>query len=237
MSRRFLLHGLAVPPVEAERQTLWYHGTAGEDVARSIVQEGYLHPTPQAEFYTDPDIVPVPGRVYLTKDPVFALAFSILRRYGPHSRAVVADPVYILEVEGKDLIDVEPDEDLVGALIFSAKHPQLLRMALEKLYPNWNPHHPPIVYQEKLRMLWRSSAALGKRLLACLDPEERRLFLNMPEVRNIAHVGPVPVSGGQAVFLIHDDRMWEAIRGLKQGRWKLFREWAHPALKTAKRIF
>ena len=228
-----------ISPSDAEHG-LWYHGTAMD--VREIVTERLMRPA-SAEFLAKQyrnwaELMPIEGRVYLTRRPRIALAFALLQ-LGHEQK-----PVYLLEINGADLVDVEPDEDVVGGHILTAILPKVHFLALAKLrmdIPSSLMASAPRHFdKEAVRTFWvrvchnlgLTQASLGKRVLAKLSPAERRLFLS----KNIAHVGPVPVAGVLQVPLPFDRRHSEALLDLSYGLWRSFYKWADPVLERAVRI-
>jgi len=100
----------------------YYHGTDREDLARRIAHEG-IRPRDVTLVYAPSSralLAPVLGRVYVTPEvrygQIYALGASAAGSswYSEKDWKGKGRYGYLFEVQGRDLCDVEPDEDLVG---------------------------------------------------------------------------------------------------------------------------
>jgi hypothetical protein len=186
-----------LPPSEEEIGARYFHGTPREEKAEAIIRDGVLvgrdvqgrsFGAPRKDF------------VYLPRNIEDALPYVLGANYAgtslpPEIVEREGQYGYLFVVEGKDLKDIEPDEDYVGNLIYdlSRKRPeelttrerQFLSFANSELTPR-QMHH--IKYGEYL--YW---AAGGKRLLKRVRQDWMMRFIldNVPVVSNR---GPVPPS-------------------------------------------
>lgn len=122
----------AVPIPESHREQVFYHGTPNTKAGKKIIQEGELRPGEAG--YTS--MSPVPERVYLTPSLEYVSAYvcggvcdsnpveRLIERGGQYG--------YLFVVMGSDLVDLVPDEDVLGTLL-SENKPSWLREEFERL--------------------------------------------------------------------------------------------------------
>lgn len=99
------------PPRRARAKT-YYHGIH-PDLVEQVLASGEIRPradTGVRESGTRQWLEPRPGKVYLTPSARMAWKYTDM---DPGVEVVVA-------VDGDDLVDIEPDEDNVGALVYTA---------------------------------------------------------------------------------------------------------------------
>lgn len=99
----------------ALRRRRYYHGTQ-DPYAEAVLVSGALLPRSDTQVLEQDRswLAPVPGYVYVSPDPLRAARYLELTRDGQH-------PVGLLvEVDARDLVQVEPDEDDVGRAIYVA---------------------------------------------------------------------------------------------------------------------
>lgn len=135
-------------PSTALQAQRFYHGTQSKKAADNIMRVG-LHPGMKTSYKGD--LRPAQDRVYLTTDLYVALVHAL----GPHYRTKMANTFppdlangYIFVVYGKDLIDVDPDEDEIGHFLwmYSGGRPHLNQ-------PTFDDHHDP--EPEVRRQVWQ----------------------------------------------------------------------------------
>lgn len=116
-------------PSETVRGKTYWHGTDTLKAAESIMKNG-LDPAHTDTKYGDAQPLgrPVKDHVYLTSKLDYAVIYALggdmvgTMKDHPHSDAEMKiyrkDPYgYVFEFDGKDLVDVQPDEDSVGELL------------------------------------------------------------------------------------------------------------------------
>lgn len=186
---------------------IFYHGTSKMDAAENILKQGYLKP--RDIEWEEESLTPVAGKVYLTEDVRYATIYAIggdvmgSKTYQPTS-----EKGYIFSVKGKELKDIQPDEDSVGRMIHNREPEWLYDRAEEILndYPEWE---LPEDLQEELEYLgftfleavmegeYIAWAVAGKILLEELDDGEI-LELVKIDGNAIAHTGKIKI-----------DKAWE----------------------------
>lgn len=92
-----------------------YHGTSTTSAAKNIITHGIVPP----EITTKGHMVPVKGKVYLTKDIEYATIYALGGSYLGSS--ISKDMIgtkgiygYVFCVDSNDVVNPEPDEDSVG---------------------------------------------------------------------------------------------------------------------------
>lgn len=156
----------AVPVPESHREVVYYHGTPSTDDGESILQDGELRPG--VSDFSEPgfSMSPIAGHVYLTPELEYALGYA----KGPVAKSVrKEEPTnnpygYLFVVQGKDLVDMVPDEDVLGTLLCSDE-PSWLRDEFERLLDK----HPR-AYEEMWEMSL-SDAIEGYENDPELDPD------------------------------------------------------------------
>lgn len=173
--------------------TIYYHGTPSEEKGKSILKSGVLKPgvseSPKSQM------APIQGRVYLSKDPSYALMYalggdmaggtfpeSILKRDGN-----IGYLFAIKETEGTLI----PDEDSVGELIYKHKRKKieapkwLIDLANFKLTDNqWY----KIIDGEYA--YWAQG---GKKLLKLMTPQQKEELLQYTD--HVSHEGELKIVG------------------------------------------
>lgn len=218
---------LGIPPGERESSIMWYHGTDAR-AAKQILRDGFLRPVSKKRYRKeDADLLPLPGRVYLSWKPAYA--FMIGTIYA--SRAVLGASrgiVFVFEVDGPDLVDVEPDEDAVGWLALSGKIPELTLIAEQA---GW--------LSRKSQSGGPDKSGIGKCLLAVLDSVQIRTILDHPDIANIAHLGPVPIVGAWRVTMPGGDEQYRLFKNATMsGGLRNLLNWAQEVwIKRAVRVW
>jgi len=112
------------PPLEIHKNKVYYHGTRNKEILKSeYINPGNLHDEKSTKMFT-----PMYNRSYLTTDIEYALTYAyggLFSGLGGNS----ADSFFnyflnnknesplICVVNGSDLTDIEPDEDIIASLI------------------------------------------------------------------------------------------------------------------------
>jgi hypothetical protein len=108
-------------PTETMRQQRYYHGVGSTTAAESIIQEGLKGQETQRKSLA----APIKGRVYMSASLRYAIIYALGGNYDHamlESEQKMADGMidpfgYVFVIEGKDLVDVQPDEDSVGEFL------------------------------------------------------------------------------------------------------------------------
>ena len=97
----------------------YYHGTDNDKAAKKILKKGIQPP----EVVYQTLMSPVKGKVYLTPDLEYALIYSIrANMIGRELPSSFIKPgteyAYLFVIKGKELKDIQPDEDSIGEMIY-----------------------------------------------------------------------------------------------------------------------
>jgi hypothetical protein len=111
---------MAAPTAELIKK-VFYHGTSSEAAALGILKSG-IEPGDLAEpekYKGLKSLVPVPGKVYITPDLRYAQMYAIGGDYAGRELDLDGpDFGYLFAIKGSDLVDVQPDEDSVGEMVW-----------------------------------------------------------------------------------------------------------------------
>ena len=114
----------------------YYHGTETDKAAQGILKKGISPP----DLITRHGLLrPVEGKVYITPDLEYALIYAIgANMIGsdfqlPSSDKKGHQTAYIFVIDGKQLKDIQPDEDSVGEMISKQNPEWLYRLATSHL--------------------------------------------------------------------------------------------------------
>ena len=202
-----LINEMAKPSGSLLKKT-FYHGTSKMDAAENILKQGYLKP--RDIEWEENSLTPVAGRVYLTEDVKYATIYAIGGDVmGSKTFQPTSEKGYIFTVKGKELKDIQPDEDFVGEMIYNKEPEWLYDRAEEVLndYPEWE---LPEDLQEQLQLLgytllqavmegeYAAWAVAGKILLEEELDDDEILELVKIDGNAIAHTGKIKI-----------DKAWE----------------------------
>lgn len=130
------LSEMAVPS-DAMRETTFYHGTKSKEAAVSIWKNGLDSNFTNIKYGDkNPVMRPVVGRVYVTPHLDYACIYALNGVL--MGTDLVKQSGWVLEFDGKQLGDVQPDEDSVGEFInyylnkhyYSEKYPEVCNSPL-----------------------------------------------------------------------------------------------------------
>lgn len=138
-------------PREQDIVKEYYHGTYNEKAIQSIIKNGIQ---PPALCTVKRNLTPREGKVYITPTLKYAVIYCIggdmigniiddyqLETWGRYG--------YLCVIDGKDLHDIQPDEDSIGEMIYKkspnwiyekAKHwlaPSIMKKVMEGEYSYW----------------------------------------------------------------------------------------------------
>lgn len=107
-------------PRDIDYGRTYYHGTSSSKAAHGIFSKG-IEP-PNLDLRPQNKLTPVKGKVYLTTDLKYAVIYALggdiagskaLQRWIDEDRYG-----YVFIVDGKELKDIQPDEDSVGEMLY-----------------------------------------------------------------------------------------------------------------------
>jgi hypothetical protein len=119
----FVLHTSMAMPREVDLAKTYYHGTSKEENAKNILQNG-IQP-PNLELKKKNKLTPEKGKVYITPALDYALIYALGYNMAGEDLSGVSDVKqkkefygYIFVIDGKQLKDIQPDEDGVGEILY-----------------------------------------------------------------------------------------------------------------------
>jgi hypothetical protein len=120
-------------PRELDLKKTYYHGTSKDKFGKSILKKG-INP-PNLTVKKKGLLTPVEGKVYITPNLKYALIYALgANMIGSDSLPNFitkkgSQNMYIFVIDGKQLKDIQPDEDSVGEMIYNKKPMWLYNMA------------------------------------------------------------------------------------------------------------
>lgn len=179
-------------PSENHKNMIWYHGTSKEEFGKSILNDGFIKP-PEITFKKSSQLTPVRNRVYITTDLEYALTYALGANMvgndlsGWTSATKEGKYGYLFVIDGKELTNIQPDEDVIGEIPMFLNHTQETYNEFNrKLLGNVDLFHSMLQYCRKYMtpIQWEKSkhgevayqAAGGKRVLQHL-PDRLKLEL------------------------------------------------------------
>lgn len=170
-------------PRQADIVKIYYHGTPKIDSGESILINGIKPPDLQNR--KKQMTTPVEGKVYLTPHIDYAIIYCIGANMAGHSlpeKWINENPFgYLFIIDGKSLIDIQPDEDSVGEMIYNKKIEWLNIMAKNYLTSNQ--------LDKVMDGEYRYWAQSGKKLLKNMS-DMQKLYL-IDNGAHIAHTGRI----------------------------------------------
>ena len=119
----FVLHTSMAMPREVDLAKTYYHGTSKEENAKNILQNG-IQP-PDLTLKKKHKLTPVKGKVYITPALDYALIYALGANMIGQDMSKDSDITvkkefygYIFVIDGKQLKDIQPDEDGVGEILY-----------------------------------------------------------------------------------------------------------------------
>lgn len=188
--KSFYLDEMAKPT--DEHRGLWYHGT-NKDGYEGIKTEGYLIPRKDVTEKTRKAMSPVHNKVYMTSDVGEAINYAFFRSKPeelPDGIKNYGTPIkfgYLVIIDGKELNDLDPDEDILADLIpkyvKEYNNSWLRNLALTKA--------PKALDKYDRHGDYAYGTALGKLLIKYLTDEQKYELIRYG--KKIAHTGQVKV--------------------------------------------
>lgn len=113
-------------PSQHHKNVVYYHGTSTEAKAKSIFTHG-LDPSETIVKYgsRNSQMKPEEGSVYITPQLQYAMIYALggdFFGHNPNQNDIKRDGEfgYVFEISGNELVNIGPDEDAVGELIYRA---------------------------------------------------------------------------------------------------------------------
>lgn len=193
-----ILNEMAAPR-EIDLARDYYHGTGRKEAAESIITNGIqpsslaIEPTKEIlKTQYKGVFIPIENMVYLTRSLETAIRYSMDAPYNE-------DAVYVFVVSGKELKDIQPDEDSVGEF-FSAMYnaynfwqrPDRLPERLKKIMWLYNIGIEALrSYPNVKRKIYDSTqkTKAGKIILPYLTDKQKLQIIGVGA--HIAHAGPL----------------------------------------------
>ena len=157
-------------PTSELRSKLWYHGTR-EELAYKILEDKALKidPTPRKAY-----MAPQKNRIYLTNNLEDGIGYAFFRN-GSHlsyPNAPNDGYAYLVVVNGNDLKDVNPDEDIIADLYYSSL-PEF-----SWIKPLCKRVDPKLSHKYDTIGDYRFGTALGKKVVEWLTDEQKIQLIN-----------------------------------------------------------
>ena len=122
-------------PRDLDLKKTYYHGTDSEKAAKGILRKGISPP----DLTTRKGLLrPVEGKVYITTNleyaTIYAIGANMVGSDTDHIFWNKKEPTaYIFVIYGKQLKDIQPDEDSIGEMIYNQNPEWLHRLATSHL--------------------------------------------------------------------------------------------------------
>lgn len=123
-------------PRDIDLAKKYFHGTSDDKAGKGILTKG-INP-PDLEFKKKTQLTPVKGKVYITPDIKYALIYAIgANMIGSKlpERWIKAGEEYawLFVIDGKQLKDIQPDEDSIGEMISNKEPMWIYNLAKREL--------------------------------------------------------------------------------------------------------
>ena len=116
-------------PRAADRNKIYYHGTSTEKAAKQILKEGLDPAATVVKYGTRKSALrPEDASVYITPDLSYAMIYGIGGQLFGTSYNFTRDIEsmgeygFVFEIPGSELVEIGPDEDSVGEMIYKFAH-------------------------------------------------------------------------------------------------------------------
>lgn len=179
-------------PTQAQLSKTYYHGTSEEKFGLGILKSGIepgdiIKPTKPTK---GANLIPVKGKVYITPDLAYAQMYAIggdMAGSTWQPRPTASQVGYLFAIDGKDLADIDPDEDSVGEMI----HNQLNNPKDNALLRGFAYRAQQVLTVGQLKKLkdgeYVMFAHLGKKLIPKMSDAEKLAFIDLGA--HVAHGG------------------------------------------------
>lgn len=175
---------------------LYYHGTS-EEKALQIIKDGYLKAREDLKPNTRIQLAPQYGKVYLTASLGEGLGYAFYRNKSHFSYDYPSENkngfAYLIVIDGKKLVDVEPDEDIIADLIekYLYTKNQDEKDEYRWLYYLATRKAPKTLRKVEKMGDYHYAVNLGKILIKYLTPQQKIKLITIGE--KIAHTGNIPI--------------------------------------------
>ena len=175
----------------------YYHGTNKVKDINDIIKNG-IRP-PDLTLRAKNKLTPRQGKVYITPDFVTAQIYAIGADMAGHDwvdkNAIEEGRQfgYICIIDGKDLVDIEPDEDSIGHYIYRLLNKKPTELSLkEQHFLHNNVEYKLTPRQKKLvkEGEYEEFAHVGKKIIQSMNIDDKFAVIDFPEESHIAHSGP-----------------------------------------------
>ena len=178
-------------PSDTHRSVPYYHGTEDANAAKAIMKRG-IQPRSVTMIRQDArsrvNLNPVAGKVYITPDIGYAQIYAIGGNiagtdYIPKDRKYG----FMAVINGNELQDIQPDEDSIGEIIYTAMRekstdPFLLKV-INDLRTSLTPNQLA-KFRDGEYVMW---AHAGKKLLKKMTDSDKLKFIDLGA--HVAHEG------------------------------------------------
>ena len=168
---------MAIPNKDIINKT-WYHGT-NEKSGILLEKDRFLRPSTIVNNKTRRFLAPINDRVYLTNKLYHAVEYAILRSK-PNEHP------YLISVDGKDLVDVLPDEDTIADILCGdGIENNWLRDLAKRVSPN-------LYHKYITRGDYSYGTQIGKKIVKyyLTDPQIVKIINSNLKLSNF---GPIPI--------------------------------------------
>lgn len=187
----FDLHEMALPSRDHINK-IYYHGTQSEDNIKNIIKNGLNPRDIKIKSKSTYNLTPVAGKVYITPNISYAQIYALGGDLAGTSYKSKTSFGYVFSILGKELKDIQPDEDSIGEMIYKYileknKNNEFLsrmsKLARTKLTAN---------QFEKLKDGdYITFAQTGKKLLNLISDEDKLKFIDLGA--HVAHTGNLKI--------------------------------------------
>lgn len=184
-------------PREEDISKKYYHGTSNTKFGESILKNGIKPPDLTLR---KGKLKPREGKIYITSDLAYAQIYAIggdiagskhepseyeLKNQGQYG--------YLFVINGKDLMDIEPDEDGVGKYVYELlnKKEEDLSIHERNFLHNYVNYLLTPKQKQKVKFgEYEEWAHVGKKIIPKLDLDDTFMLIDLPYV-HIAHGGMI----------------------------------------------
>ena len=207
---------MAAPSSSILKKT-YFHGTSTFRAAKSIAQEGKIVPASSVDplgYKAARGIQkPIEGRSYLTADVSYALVYALAgdvagNEFDSKRKSNIEDPYgFVFEIDGRNLTDVQPDEDGVGEMIADMFRKKNGKAPIYKFAPSdklkasmWNLINKRLTAKEEQKLnigFAEDETRIGKKMLKYMSDEDK-----IGTIEAGVHVGHLGAVVPSRVYLV-----------------------------------
>lgn len=172
-------------PLDIHKNIYWYHGTNSTHL-ESIMKNRVLKPSEIVTATSKRMMAPQYGKVYLTQDVEEALSYAYMRISSRDEGKIL--PILVV-IDGRELIDFEPDEDILADLISKyVTSDKFNNTWLRKLAAD---NAPAMLSKYDVFGDYAYGTQLGKILIKYLTDDQKYDLIN--HGGKIAHTGEIKI--------------------------------------------